>query len=103
MHEGWFERAIDFFAHDGVAHLGHVDADLVGPAGLEPAGDQETGHRAEPLDDLEVGDGVFAFPFILRATPRLKSPRSVTSALSIVPDSRRGEPSTTARYWRSMS
>ncbi len=54
MQEGWLDRPVDLLADDRVAHLGHVDADLVGPPGLEPAGEQ-AGDRAEPLDDLEVG------------------------------------------------
>src|ERR1700677_2296065 len=33
-------RAIGLLADDGVAHFGHVDADLVSPTGLQPAGEQ---------------------------------------------------------------
>src|SRR4051794_30125355 len=50
---GLVDRPIDLLAEDRVAHLGHVNADLVGPARLQPAG-KERGHRAEPLDDPEV-------------------------------------------------
>ena len=37
-------RAIDRIAHQGVADMGKVHPDLVGPPGLEPAG-QERGDR----------------------------------------------------------
>ncbi len=39
-----------------VSDLGQMDADLVGPAGLEPAG-HLAGHLAEALADLEVSHG----------------------------------------------
>ena len=47
--------AVDGVADDGMADLGHVDADLVRPARLQPAGD-ERGDRREPLDDPVMRD-----------------------------------------------
>ena len=50
-------------ADHGVADMGHVDADLVGAAGFQPAFDQACGGEcllvlAEPFDDGEMGDGM---------------------------------------------
>ena len=50
---------VDGLADDGVAGLGHVDADLVGLAGLKRHG-ADGGHGAQELDGLDVGHGVLA-------------------------------------------
>ena len=49
-------RPVDRVDDDRVSDLGQIDADLVGPAGLEPAG-HLAGNLAEALDDLEVSHG----------------------------------------------
>ena len=50
---------VDRVSDDGVPDIGEMDADLVGPAGFEPACD-ERGHRSETFDDAIMGDGVLA-------------------------------------------
>ena len=93
--------AVDGVADDRMADLGQVDADLVGPAGLEPAGD-EGGHRAEPLDDAVMGDAV---------PPLAAAAGDAAAEVAAVGDQGQvdrplapgGVPSTTARYCRSMS
>ncbi len=49
---------VDFFADDGVACFAEVDADLVGAAGLDAAGDE--GGAEELFLDGDVGDGFAA-------------------------------------------
>ena len=50
--------AVDRIADDGVIAVGHVDPDLVGPAGLQPALQQ--GIAREPLQHPPVGHGMAA-------------------------------------------
>jgi len=50
--------AVDRVAQDGVADVGHVDADLVGAAGLQAAA--QVGDTGVTGDDLPVGDGTAA-------------------------------------------
>ena len=94
--------AVDGVADDRMADLGQMNADLVGPAGLEPAGEQG-GDRAEVFDDAIVGDRRSA---LRRGRGRRRGggrrgrrPGPCRSS----PRARATTPSTTARYWRSMS
>ena len=93
---------IDRVADDRMADIGHVDADLVGPAGLEPAGDERR-HGAEPFD---VRDSASPRASLRRRRVRLldggRRDRSRGRRLT-VPELVATEPSTTARYCRSMS
>jgi hypothetical protein len=58
--EAW---TIDGIADDRQSDGGQVDADLMGPAGLEPAG-HERGAAAEPLEDAVVRHRVAAFVIV---------------------------------------
>src|SRR5258708_5507019 len=49
---------IDFVAANGMAELGQVYADLMGPAGFQTAG--KDGVALEPFDHVHVGDRVLA-------------------------------------------
>jgi hypothetical protein len=46
--------AVDRVANQRVSRMGEMDADLVGPAGLQPGLDER--RDAEPLNDLPLGD-----------------------------------------------
>ena len=92
---------IDRVADDRMADIGHVDADLMGPAGLEPAGDERR-DGAEPFEYAIVRDRVLPFPGGVRLLDGGRRDRS-RGRRSTVPDWSRTEPSTTARYCRSMS
>ena len=70
---GLLAGPVDRLADDRMAHLGQVDADLVGPPGFQPAGDQR-GNRAKPLDDPEVGHSVLPFTGHPRDAPAEVAP-----------------------------
>ena len=53
--------SIDIVTQQRMAGCGEVNADLMGPSGLEPAG--EEARRSEGLDHAPMGDGVTAASF----------------------------------------
>ena len=81
-----------------MADRGHVDADLVGAPGLEPAGDQA--RRPERLLDPPVGDRVTAARLGARPPSSRGDARWRPMAASTLPAETSKPPQTSARYSR---
>ena len=98
MGAGGKARAVDRIAEQRVADMGHVDADLVGPPGLQPAFDQacdRSGRRwGQGFFEPVVGDGMLAAGLEhghLLAVGELAPERGIDRALGAVghaPDQR---------------